>query len=166
MKASKGVLDIIELAILQEIKARDFYRSIASQLPDKGASLKLSIMADTEEEHRKILSNWYKHLTGHEPAIPESRKKEAKRMIATPPKDATLQDVVKIIYEAEERAYQFYKEAGEKAEDPDSSNVFKKLAQMEKSHEDFFRGEYQTLVEDTSIRFGDEEIPWMIEAME
>ncbi|MFQ5957022.1 MAG: ferritin family protein, partial [Candidatus Brocadiales bacterium] len=165
MKASKEVLSIIELAILQETKARDFYRSVASQLPDKGASLKLSIMADTEEEHRRILFNWYKHLTGYDPVIPESRKKEVKRMIATPPRDATLQDVVKLVYEAEERAYQFYNEAAEKAEDPDSKNVFKKLAQMERSHEDFFRGEYQTLVEDTSIRFGDEEIPWMIEAL-
>ncbi len=166
MKASKEVLSIIELAILQEIKARDFYRAIAPQLPDKGASLKLNIMADTEEEHRKILFNWYKHLTGHEPAIPESKKEDVQKRIATPPRDATLQDVVKIIYEAEERAYLFYKEAAEKTEDPDSKNVFQKLAQMEKSHEDFFRGEYQTLVEDTSIRFGDEEIPWMIEAME
>ncbi|MFQ5863062.1 MAG: ferritin family protein, partial [Candidatus Brocadiales bacterium] len=166
MKVSKKVLSIIELSILQEIKARDFYRSIASQLPDKGASLKLSIMGDTEEEHRKILSNWYKRLTGHDPVIPESKKKEARRMVATPPRDALLKDVVKLIYEAEERAYQFYKEASEKAEDPDSKSVFQKLAQMEKSHEDFFRGEYQTLVEDTSIRFGDEEIPWMIEAME
>lgn len=166
MKATKEVLNIIELGILQEIKARDFYRSVASQLPDKGARLKLSIMSDTEEEHRKILSNWYKRLTGKEPAIPESRKKEARRMIRTPPKDATLRDVLKLIYEAEERAFLFYTEAGEKAEDPDSKSVFKKLAQMEKSHEDFFRGEYNTLVEDTSIRFGDEEIPWMIEAME
>jgi len=165
MKASKEVLGIIELAILQEIKARDFYRSIASQLPDKGANLKLNIMSDTEEEHRKILCNWYKRLTGNEPVIPESRKKEAKKLIATPPKNATIKDVVKSICEAEQKAFQFYTEAGEKAGDPDSKNVFKKLAQMEKSHEDFFRGEYETLVEDTSIRFGDEEIPWMIEAM-
>lgn len=166
MKASKKVLNIIELGILQEIKARDFYRSVASQLPDKGANLKLSIMADTEEEHRKILTDWYKRLTGHEPDIPEAGKKEARRMVKTPPKDATIKDVVKIVYEAEERAYNFYKEAGEKAEDPDSKKVFGKLAQMEKNHEDFFRGEYNTLAEDMSIRFGDEEIPWLIEAME
>ncbi len=166
MKASEEVLSIIELGILQEIKARDFYRSIATQLPDKGASLKLSIMADTEEEHRKILANWYKGLVGRDPVIPESRKKDAKRMVATPPRDATLKDVVKLIYEAEEKAYRFYKEAAEKAEGTDSKKVFEKLAKMEKSHEDFFRGEYQTLVEDASIRFGDEEIPWMIEAME
>ena len=166
MKPTKEVLDIIESAIIQEIKARDLYRSIASQLPDKGACLKLSIMADTEEEHRKILTNWYKHLVGHEPDISELNKKRVKRMMKEPPKDATLQDIVKVIYEAEERAYQFYKKAGEKTADPGSKKVFEKLAKMEKNHEDFFRGEYETLVEDTSIRFGDEEIPWMIEAME
>ncbi len=166
MKPTKEVLDIIELAILQEIKARDFYSSVASQMPDKGVTLKLGIMADTEEEHRKILTDWYRRLVGHEPDISESKKKHVRRMVRTPPKDTTLQDVLKIIYEAEERAYRFYKEAGEKTTDPESKNVFEKLAKMEKSHEDFFRGEYETLAEDTSIRFGDEEIPWMIEAME
>lgn len=166
MKASKKVLRVVELGILQEIKARDFYRSIASQLADKGANLKLDIMADTEEEHRKILTDWYKHLVGHEPDISEAKKKEAKRLIKTPPKDSTIKDVVKVICEAEERAYNFYKTAGEKTEDPDSRKVFEKLARMEKSHEEFFRDEYNTLVEDASIRFGDEEIPWLIEAME
>ncbi len=166
MKASKKVLRVIELGILQEIKARDFYRTVAAQLPDKGANLKLNIMADTEEDHRKILTDWYKHLVGHEPDISDTRKKEAKRLIKTPPKDATLKDVVKLICEAEGRAYNFYKTAGEKTEDPDSRKVFEKLAQMEKSHEEFFQDEYNTLVEDASIRFGDEEIPWLIEAME
>ncbi len=166
MKASKDVLNIIELAIVQEIKERDFYRSIASQLPDKGACLKLSSMARAEDKHRRDLSNWYKHLTGKHPIIPESRSKEVRRIVATPPRDATIKDVVKIIYEAEERACKFYEKAAAKTKDDDSKKVFHELAEMERRHEEFFRGEYQTLVEDASIRFGDEEIPWMIEAME
>ncbi len=166
LKASDDVLNIIELAIVQEIKDRDFYRSIASQLPDKGARLKLSIMADTEEKHRRDLSSWYKCLTDKFPNIPESRSKEVKRIVATPPRDATIKDVVKIIYEAEERACTFYEKAAVKAKGYDSKKVFHELAEMERRHEEFFRGEYQTLVEDASIRFGDEEILWMIEAME
>ncbi len=166
MKVSEDVLNIIELAIVQEIKERDFYRSIASQLPDKGARLKLSIMADTEDEHRRDLSNWYKRLTGKYPILPESMSKEVKRIVATPPRDATIKDVVKLIYEAEERACKFYEKAAAKAKDDDSKKVFHELAEMERRHEEFFLGEYQTLVEDASIRFGDEEIPWMIEAME
>jgi len=83
-----------------------------------------------------------------------------------PRRDARLADVVKIIYEAEERAYQFYKNAADKVEDPEEKKTFLKLAQMEKSHEEHFKEEYHTLVEDASIRFADEEIPWMIEAME
>ena len=75
MKASKKVLDTIKLGILQEIKARDFYRSIASQLPDGGTNLKLTIIADVEEDHRGILSKWYKDLSGKDPAISDSTRK-------------------------------------------------------------------------------------------
>jgi rubrerythrin len=162
IKVTKEVLEIIKSAILQEIKARDFYRAVYAQLQDRGASLKLDVMAETEEEHRRILTNWYKELTGKEPSPPEEEQ-EGRIKIEYPMIDATLQDVVRIIYEAEERAYQFYKEAADRTEEPESKKVFLKLAQMEKGHEDFFRDEYQVLAEDVSIRFADEEIPWMIE---
>ncbi|MHC4196417.1 MAG: ferritin family protein [Planctomycetota bacterium] len=164
MKASKKVLDTIKSGILQEIKARDFYRSIASQLPDGGASLKLSIMADVEEDHRRILTKWYKDLSGQDPVMSDSKKKGTKRLIELPPKNASLKDVVKVIYEAEARAYQFYKDAEDKTEDAESKKIFQKLARMEKSHEEFYRGEYEALTVEASLMFADEDIPWLVEA--
>ncbi len=158
----EGVIKIIEAAIGEEIKARDFYRAIIAQLPDKGAQLKLDVMARTEDEHRKILSSWYTKLTKKE-YVPPAEKKEGYIRIEAPRRDARLADIVKIIFEAEERAYQFYKDAADRVEDPEEKNTFLKLAQMEKGHEEHFREEYHALVEDTSIRFADEEIPWMIE---
>ncbi len=161
----EGTIKIIEAAIVEEIKARDFYKTISAQLPDKGAQLKLEVMSKTEDEHRQILSTWYTKLTGKEYSPPEE-KKEGFVKIETPRRDSKLSDILKIIYEAEARAYQFYKDAADRVEDPEEKKILLKLAQMEQSHEDYFKGEYQTLVEDTSIRFADEEIPWMIEAME
>ncbi|MFN3467659.1 MAG: ferritin family protein [Candidatus Brocadiales bacterium] len=161
----KGVIKIIEEAVGEEIKARDFYKSISAQLPDKGAQLKLDVMAKAEDEHRRILSAWYTKLAGKE-YTPPTEKKEGYIKIEAPRRNARFLDIVKIIYEAEERAYQFYKDASDKAEDPEEKKTFLKLAQMEKGHEEHFREEYRTLAEDTSIRFADEEIPWMIEAME
>ncbi len=164
MKASKKVLDTIKLGILQEIKARDFYRSIASQLPDGGTNLKLTIIADVEDDHRRILSKWYKDLSGKDPAISDSTKKDTKRTIETPPENASLKDVVRIIYEAEARAYQFYKDAEDKTEDAECKKVFQKLGRMEKSHEQFYRGEYDSLTVEASLMFADEDIPWLVEA--
>jgi rubrerythrin len=161
----EGVIKIIENAIGEEIKARDFYRSLIAQLPDKGAQLKLDVMAKAEDEHRRILSVWYNKLTGQEYTAP-LEKREGYVRIESPRLEAKLSDIVKIIYEAEERAYQFYKGAAEKVDDPEERKTLLKLAQMEKGHEEHFRDEYRTLAEDTSIRFADEEIPWMIEAME
>jgi len=160
-----GVIKIIEDAVGEEIKARDFYKSIMAQLPNKGAQLKLDVMAKAEDEHRRILSGLYARLAGRE-YTPPIEKKEGYIRIEVPRRDARLADVVKIICEAEERAYQFYKDAADKVEDPEEKKTFLKLAQMEKSHEEHFKEEYHTLVEDASIRFADEEIPWMIEAME
>ncbi len=158
----KEVIQIIEDAIGQEIKSRDFYLSISAQLPDRGARLKLDVMAKLEDEHGRILSDWYSKLTGKE-YTPPLEKKEGFIKIETPRRDAKIQDIVKIIYEAEERAYEFYKDAADKVEGPEEKNTFLKLAQMEKGHEEHFKDEYHALVEDTSIRFADEEIPWMIE---
>lgn len=160
-----GVIKIIEAAIGEEIKARDFYKSISAQLPDKGAQLKLDVMARTEDEHKRILSAWYTKLTGKK-YTPPVEKKEGYIKIEAPRRDAKFPNIVKIIYESEERAYQFYKDAADKVEDPEEKKTLLKLAQMEKGHEEHFREEYRTLVEDASIRFADEEIPWMIEAME
>ncbi len=71
MKASNKVLRVVELGILQEIKARDFYRSIASQLPDKGANLKLDIMADALMKYETINELQIKDIMeGREPRPP------------------------------------------------------------------------------------------------
>ncbi len=164
MTASKKVLDTIKLGILQEIKARDFYYSMASQLPDGGANLKLTIIGDVEEDHRRILAKWYKDLSGKDPVISASAKKGTKRPIETPSKSADLKDIVRIIYEAEAKAYQFYKDAEDSTEDAECKKVFQKLGQMEKSHEQFYRGEYESLTVEASLMFADEDIPWQIEA--
>jgi rubrerythrin len=158
----KDVVQIVEDAIGEEIKARDFYRTIMAQLPDKGARLKLDVMAQAEDEHRRILSVWYTKLTGKE-YTPPAEKKEGYIRIEAPRRDAKLTDIVKIIYEAEQRAYEYYVAAADKVEDPEAKKTFQKLAQMEKSHEEHFKDEHHALVEDASIRFADEEIPWMIE---
>ncbi|MCP4364863.1 MAG: hypothetical protein GY800_06130, partial [Planctomycetes bacterium] len=42
--------------------------------------------------------------------------------------------------------------------------VFQKLGRMEKSHEQFYRGEYDSLTVEASLMFADEDIPWQIEA--
>ena len=155
------ILEIIEKAIAEEKKARDFYSKMASQMSDKGARLKLEVMAATEQKHHDFLISWHIELCGHEPQILESRAAEIVK-IRKPGKEAHFQDIIGIIVEAEQHAYAFYKEAASKATELEHKKVFEMLATMEQSHVEQFKGEYQYASEKT-IRFADEDIPWMME---
>ncbi|HLG28656.1 MAG TPA: ferritin family protein [Candidatus Brocadiales bacterium] len=158
------ILEIIEKAIAEEKKARDFYSKMASQMSDKGARLKLEVMAATEQKHHDFLTSWYIELCGHEPQILESSPPKADEIvkIRRPAKEESFQDIIGIIVEAEKHAYTFYKEAALKATEPEHKKVFEMLATMEQSHVEQFKGEYQYASEKV-IRFADEDIPWMME---
>lgn len=155
------ILEVIEKAIAEEKKARNFYSKMASQMSDKGAKLKLDAMAATEQKHQDFLTSWYIELCGREPQVSESRAAEIVK-IRIPGKEASFQDIIKIIIEAEQRAYTFYKEAASKTTEPEHKKVFEMLATMEQSHVEQFKGEYQYASEKV-IRFADEDIPWMME---
>ncbi len=155
------ILEIIEKAIVEEKKASDFYSKMASQVSDKGAKLKLEVMAATEQKHHDFLTSWYIELCGHEPQILELKDAEIVK-IRTPGKEASFQDIIKIIIEAEQHAYSFYKEAVSKATDQEHKNVLGMLAIIEQTHVEEFKSEYQYASEKT-IRFADEDIPWMME---
>ena len=155
------ILEIIEKAIAEEKKARNFYSTLASQMSDKGARLKLEVMAATEQKHHDFLTSWYIELCGHEPQILESGGAEIVK-IRRPGKEARFEDIIGIIVDAEKHAYTFYKEAASKATELEHKKVFEMLATMEQSHVEQFKGEYQYASEKT-IRFADEDIPWMME---
>ncbi|MBI2559723.1 MAG: ferritin family protein [Planctomycetes bacterium] len=157
-----STLKIIEKAIAEERKARDFYSKMALQVNDKGARLKLEVMAATEQKHYDFLKSWYIELCGHEPQISAEPTDAEIVKIREPGKEAHFQDIIGIIVETEQRAYKFYKDAASKTTEPENKKVFEMLAAMEQSHVEQFKGEYQYASERT-IRFADEDIPWMME---
>lgn len=157
-----SILEIVEKALTEEKKASNFYSKMASQVSDKGARLKLDVMAATEQKHYDFLRSWYVELFGREPQIPEFRDAEIVK-IRIPGKKANFGDVIRTIIEAEQHAYAFYKRAASKATNVEHKNVLEMLASMEQSHVEQFKGEYQYASEKT-IRFADEDIPWMMES--
>lgn len=155
------ILEIIEKAIAEEKKASNFYSKMASQVSDKGAKLKMEVMSAVEQKHYDFLIAWFIELYGHEPKILEPSEAKIVK-IKTPGKEAIFQDIIKVIIEAEQHAYTFYKEAAAKTTDPEHKKVLEMLAEVEQSHVEEFKGEYQYASEKI-IRFADEDIPWMME---
>ncbi|MDE2215694.1 MAG: ferritin family protein [Planctomycetota bacterium] len=155
------IKSILETAISEEKKASRFYSNLALQMEDKGARLKFEIMAATEQKHYGILLSYYKEKFRQTPVLQETGENKIVRP-EIPPKTASFGDAIEIIMDAERRAYGFYKKAFENSTNTDDQEIFKTLADMEQSHFEQFRTEYNYMTE-TIIRFASEDIPWMME---
>lgn len=154
-------LNIVETAMAEELKARDFYKKVSIQLEDKAAKLKFDVMSDTEQEHYELLKKWYVDNYGRSPKVKEIKTAKAVK-VKKPKQEATYEDIIKIIINAEERAYGFYKDAAKKTKDKDAKRLFEMLADMERAHTNQFKDEYRVITE-PSLWCAEEDIPWMLE---
>ncbi len=154
-------LDIVETAMAEELKARDLYKKISKQLEDKAARLKFDVMSDTENRHYELLKKWYEDNYGRSPK--NKKVKVAKIVkIKKPEKRATYEDVINIIINVEQKAYEFYEGAAKKTKDKDAKKLFNKLADMERAHVTQFKDEFRVITE-PSLWCAEEDIPWMLE---
>ena len=158
---SYNIKDILETAISEEIKASRFYSNLALQMEDKGARLKFEVMAAIEMRHYESLVLYYQEKFKKPPLVQEAKESKIVRP-ETPPKTASFAEAIKVILDTELRAHKFYKRAFETSTDEGDRKIFKTLADMELSHYEHFRTEYNYMTEST-IRFASEDIPWMME---
>ena len=158
---SYNIKDILETAISEEIKASRFYSNLALQMEDKGARLKFEVMAAIEMRHYESLVSYYQEKFKKPPLVQEAKESKIVRP-ETPPKTASFAEAIKVILDTELRALKFYKRAFETSTDENDRKIFKALADMELSHFEQFRTEYNYMSEST-IRFASEDIPWMME---
>ena len=153
--------NIFETAISEEIKASRFYSNLSLQMEDKGAQLKFEVMAAIELKHYESLVSYYQEKFKQPPQLQETGEWKIVRP-ETPPNTASFAEAIKVILDTELRAHKFYKKALETSIDENDRQIFKALADMELSHYEQFRTEYNYMTEST-IRFASEDIPWMME---
>lgn len=155
------IKSILETAISEEVKASRLYSNFALQMEDRGARLKFEVMAAIELRHYEYLLSYYQEKFQQTPIVQEAEELKIVRP-ETPPRTASFEEAIRIIMDTEWRAYEFYKKALEISIDENDRKIFKTLADMELSHYEQFRTEYNYLTEST-IRFASEDIPWMME---
>lgn len=156
-----NIKSILETAMSEEAKASRLYSNFALQMEDRGARLKFEVMAAIELRHYEYLVSYYQEKFQQTPVVQESGESKIVRP-ETPHRTASFGEAIKIIMDTEWRAYEFYKKALETTVDENDRTIFETLADMELSHYEQFRTEYNYLTEGT-IRFASEDIPWMME---
>jgi len=154
-------LNIVETAMAEELKASALYKKISEQLEDKAAKLKFDIMSEAEQKHYERLRNWYVDSFGEIPKDINIKTSKAVK-IEKPERKANYEVVIKTIIDTEEKACKFYENAAKKTKDEGAKKLFETLIKMERAHVTQFKDEFRIITE-PSLRFADEEIPWMLE---
>lgn len=155
------ITKILETAILQEMKAKEFYLKISVQLSNKEAQSRFRHMAEAEQEHEDILKAWYEETCGYPFDLSKIQSKEYKLDIAEPEHNATFLDILKLIVKVENKAFQFYKGAATLARTLEEKRVFERLATLEQLHADQSQTELQMFANEP-LHFSEEDIPWRI----
>ena len=156
-----AIIKILETAILQEIKAKEFYLKMSAQLTNKEAQSRFRHMAEAEQEHEDILNAWYEETCGYPFDVSNAQSKEYRLDIAEPEYNATFLEIVKLIAKAETKAFHFYQETALLARTQEERRMFERLASLEQMHA------YQSQIEvqmaaNELLHFSEEDIPWKI----
>lgn len=153
---------VIEYAILNEIKAQVVYESLAKKAKDKLAKAKFKFLAETERAHKERLEEVYEHIThGKKPIPRDLKEKGGEGNEAINPDD----DILKILrgaIAAEESANNMYASIAEKMINPEGRHMFLELAEEELGHRRILEAEYATRVGGTMPSAIEKE-PWWSE---
>ncbi len=127
-----GPLEALELAVNREKGAQEFYSGAAETLSEPRVKNKFKYLAAIEQGHFEQLSDLYRRLSGGaEPKINlEAAELSRKRISPT----TTAEEAVKLGIQAEEKAYEFYRQAAAAAKGAKVKEMFEFLAAEELEH--------------------------------
>lgn len=140
----KGTLDILKGALILERRGKAFYESVAEQSKIQAVREVFSILAQEEEKHIAILGKHYSEVATGGPITlePTEGPTEALRGILT---ERVQQEIEAAGYEAaaiaagmalEEQAVKFYSDQAREATSPEERELYRWLAEWEKTHLD------------------------------
>ncbi|MBM3327938.1 MAG: hypothetical protein FJY67_00505 [Calditrichaeota bacterium] len=137
-------VEVIGLAVAQEIQARKLYRLLALKVQNPLAKGKFLALAREEESHREMLYRLLAASTGEaKPRLP----KKALRSYAPIPVNLPLPEILLYAIEKERQAAKFYRDAAGRSSDPSGQRLLYYLAQFEEGHERTLRAEYEAVAE-------------------
>jgi rubrerythrin len=125
---------ILEMAIANEVAARDFYQSICEKTGDKSLKVLFSELAEEEQKHKNFLEGF---LTGTKPFhFAEVIDYKVAETIDKPRPSIDMKpaDAIGLAMKEEEEAMRLYQGLAGASTDSDQKQTFLTLANMERSH--------------------------------
>jgi rubrerythrin len=143
----KDELKALKMAIDYEKKIRSFYLKHSARLKNELAKKTFIFLADEELKHIDAINDFSKSIhDGDEPEIEPGPEDEAVNKVKEffsksieqkaeqlKPTDSEIK-IYELGLEMEQKGYNFYKEAAEKAEHPNVRKLFEFLTKEENSH--------------------------------
>lgn len=135
----KQTMDIFEFALEMEKTSEDYYRKLSRKTASKGLSNILTMLADEENKHCKIVQQMKEQTA---PTFTETDVLGNARLIfkkmREAAKDFSLQVTELQLYEKardiEKKSRRFYLEKADEVTDASHGEIFKKLAAEEQKH--------------------------------
>jgi len=131
-----SALEALILAVSREKGAFDFYTGMAEIAAEEAVRNKFSYLAAIEQGHFDMLSEMYIQLSGGRQPNVDVKQNELGKHRVSP--DITSQEAVDLGILAEEKAYQFYRNAASKAKGGKVKEMFEYLAAEELEHKRLF----------------------------
>ncbi len=144
--------DIMEYAINKEKDAEKFYNEAAEKSSFSGAKELFLSFALEERGHQKLLENFSKDNFAHykEKKIPDLKISDYTVELEYRP-DMLYDDILRLAAKREEKAFKFYSDFADRADDEGHKKVFKALAQEESKH----KLRLETMLDDYLAEMGD-----------
>ena len=158
MEKTLTSLEVIGMAIRSEEDAAKFYGHISTMTENDLVGAKYRQLAKEETGHRKVLINLYKKMTNSAeppPGIPG--EPDTAEGGAVPDEiSGSLEDLLKLAIEREQKARNFYKDAAAQATDPSGERILKYLSDVEHGHELMLKNELEAYLRDSDWYTGKE----------
>lgn len=136
--------EVFGVAIESEIQATAAYSDLYEKVKNEVLRLKLKFLISEEKKHRRILERLFsQRFPGEKLEIPDKSFFPSVKISKT--KKISVLDLFKLALKAEKISEEFYKEAGERAEDKESKRVLGYLVRVERSHYFIIKSEIDML---------------------
>lgn len=143
MKYFRNVDEILDFAIKEEEKARDFYLYLAKRVERPAMKESFEEFAGEEQKHKERLLEVKegKRSAKKVEEVPDMKISDY-LVDVTPKKDMDYGDALILAMKREKAAYRLYTRLAEVVDDENLSQVFKSLASEEAKHKMAFEIEY------------------------
>ncbi len=136
--------EVFGVAIKSEIEATEAYSRLHKKVKNEILRMKLKFLISEEKKHRRILERLFSQR------FPEEELKIAEKSFLPPikvslAKKLSVLDLFKLALKAEKMSEEFYREAGERAEDKESKRILGYLVRVERSHYFIIKSEIDML---------------------